>query len=303
MTATRLAISFDLTAQTRDYQDEAFENSPVQPYLHIDAWPLADGHSLLTSRSGYVFDLLAVLSHGLEASELDVFTCSCGVAGCAGIHETVQLQVDENEVRWVFPEEPFRVGFNTDLIASGEPLVLCFDRAQYEEALADAKRRLLGLSEGTGLPAAIPPFAYPDLETPLRQTIEEAWDYTQNRIEEERHRAVIFGNLLDAEIKVSFPNGAVYRLIVPHLAYTVSEKVAEARGLDDYDDVLEEETLPAFHANHDGMVAAARALTWEEVHHFVWPDSRIVQTVWLPAEPEEQVKQWAGAVLELQLPQ
>jgi hypothetical protein len=92
-------LSFELLETLERSESEA-------EYLLVQVKPLLDGKSFFRG-AGYLFDALHVLMAGAQNSELDIFTCGCGVAGCAGIHEECQITVDELTVTWSLPAVPF----------------------------------------------------------------------------------------------------------------------------------------------------------------------------------------------------
>lgn len=296
MTATRLPLSFDLTVTEAVHEDE-FQEKPVpRPYLSVEAWPVVGGHRVIEGRTSYVFDTVMLLSHGTEPSDFDPFTCSCGVAGCVGIHENVQLEADADEVRWVFPEEPFRKELNPALAADGVALVLRFDRLQYEAALADLEKRILGLAEQRTLPVVVPPDSHPNLDEPFGEKLAAQREHTARWIADARHRKVIFNKLLDTDIAVTFPFGAHYEIAVSRLAWEMADNITG----DDYEDrdrVLEEEVLPVLHGGDEAILAAVRALSWEQVSTFIWWD-RSAGGEYVPLENRADMPdQWANAQL------
>jgi len=120
-------------------------------YLRVEVSPLIDGCPLLAS-GGLVFDALSVLVSGATSAELDLYTCSCGVAGCAGIFEDCQCLVTEDSVNWRFPEEPFAKWF-----APGMPLEIHFSLPGYVAALARLEGDLEARRAACGAPLLLAP--------------------------------------------------------------------------------------------------------------------------------------------------
>ena len=120
-------------------------------YLRVIVEPRIDGERLFAG-PGYLFDASALLTAGVVPEALDLFTCSCGIAGCAGIDEESTLSVTEQAVTWTFPAEPFAQAFRPGL-----PLALDFGRAQYEAALAKLTQDMETLRRESGLPVLVMP--------------------------------------------------------------------------------------------------------------------------------------------------
>lgn len=108
--------------------------------------PVIDGVAIETP---WIFDTLRILAlrrNGLH--ELDMFTCSCGVAGCIGIHDSTYIDVDKNLVQWRFPRKaPFLGSFNSKYFVDATlPFVWTFQRTAYLDSL-DALQDQLQLLE------------------------------------------------------------------------------------------------------------------------------------------------------------
>lgn len=300
MLKTRQILSFNVTAMECPYHDPCDRHAAPQTCLGLDALPLFDGKPVLPGRNGYVFDIISVLARGVQSSEFDPYTCSCGAAGCVGIFENVVLESDDEEVRWIFPEEPFRAQLNPELAVVGEPLVFRFDRAQYEAALANTEAALIAQAEASTLPVLIATEREPASGSALREVLAEAREYTLDYIEDRNYRLEIFGNLMDTFVTVTFPSGQHYQIPVSHLAYTLADRIVEGTEID-RDEPLEEEVLPMLHAGPDAILEAARKLPWSEVEHILWYDSTAEQEH-IPLDTLDMVSEWAGAQLAVRYP-
>jgi hypothetical protein len=300
MLKSRQILSFNVTATECPYHDPCDRHAAPQTCLGLDALPLFDGKPVLPGRNGYVFDIISVLARGVEPSEFDPYTCSCGAAGCAGIFENVVLESDDEEVRWIFPEEPFRAQLNPELTVAGEPLVFRFDRAQYAAALADTEAALIAQAEASTLPVLIATEREPASGSALREVLAEAREYTLDYIEDRNYRLEIFGKLMDTFVSVVFPCGQRYQIAVSHLAYTLADRIVDGTEVD-RDEPLEEEVLPKLHSGPDAILEAACTLPWNEVEHILWYDSAAEQEH-IPLDTLDMVSEWAGAQLAVQYP-
>ncbi len=127
------------------------ESDEGTPYVQVEVRPLLDGRSFFTG-THYLFDAVGILAIGVQNAQTDIFTCGCGVAGCAGIHEDCELTVDETTMTWRFPAEPFEEKF-----AHPELTTVRFDRAQYADALASLEAELEALRIEHKLPLLVAP--------------------------------------------------------------------------------------------------------------------------------------------------
>lgn len=107
-----------------------------QAVASIDVYPRINGVPLLEQDGNYEFSTRTVTATGAANTSFTPFTCSCGKAECAGIYEHVQMRTEGDTVEWRFPEAPFRDTLNPKLFACNEPLLLQFNRSDYERELA-----------------------------------------------------------------------------------------------------------------------------------------------------------------------
>lgn len=168
-----LSFRLNITTQTSEKFGQAGASIDGPQYREVEPRPLVDGMPL--SRS-YWFDALALLTWGTHSGAVDLFTCSCGVAGCAGIFEDTLVEVTDTCVAWTFPEDPFRGKLHEGFFAAGAPLTVRFERAQYDSALQALEQELLALAADGGLPVVIAPELpeIADLDKPLATVLEQA---------------------------------------------------------------------------------------------------------------------------------
>lgn len=127
---------------TFQLKQTTFEEPGVPAATELDIYARVDGMPLLEQDGNYTFDLHAVIGTGPSNARINPFVCSCGNAACAGIHTPVEITATEETVTWRFPEEPFRYTLNPRLFPAAEPLILEFDRSEYEKSLEQAQRNL-----------------------------------------------------------------------------------------------------------------------------------------------------------------
>jgi hypothetical protein len=240
------------------------EDEEGRPYRSIEVQPLIDGQRLCVS----LFDAVLLLSAHLHAQKLDIFTCACGVAGCAGIFEEAELGVTDQTVSWRFPEEPFRERLNPELIEAGQPLTFVFERAGYTAALAQLRVDLLSLEQLSlglepPLPVAVAPDNWPDLDDMLADRLDRAaaamaiWLAKEAA---ERHR---LGQLYDVELEITLANGVCYRAGVPSVLYDIERAQASPAQFDT-------EVLPLLCASEAALILAVQLMDWEDLQLHLW---------------------------------
>lgn len=250
-------LSFSLVSS--DIEDEE-----GRPYRSIEVQPFINGQRFCVS----LFDAVLLLSAHLQPQTLDIFTCSCGVAGCAGIFEEAELVVTDQSVAWHFPENPFRERLNPELIEAGQPLTFVFERAGYTAALAQLRADLLSLEQLSlgqepPLPVAVAPDNWPDLDDVLVDQLDRAAAAMATRLAKEaaeRHR---FGQLYDAELEITLTNGGCYRAGVPSLLYDIERAQADPAQFD-------LEVLPLLRASEAALILAVQLMDWQDLQVHLW---------------------------------
>lgn len=124
------------------------------PQLGIDVTPVLDGTPFPNIG---VFDAIDMLLYRASDAETDLYTCSCGNAGCAGFHDYVQLRAGQDTMAWEFPEEPYRKLLDTAIFPAEAPLHVTFDKVQYTQALAVLESELEKLFKDSSIPAVVCP--------------------------------------------------------------------------------------------------------------------------------------------------
>lgn len=121
------------------------ELSPVRKsHLQLlNVLPVIDGKSFLSTESNPCMnsaDLLALQPW----QELDLCTCTCGVPGCAGYHEEVQIREKGNSVQWTVPLCGYENVVDTKAFGNG-PWHFVFSKEQQQQAVDDLAHRVENL--------------------------------------------------------------------------------------------------------------------------------------------------------------
>jgi hypothetical protein len=197
-----------------------------------------------------------------------LFTCSCGNPGCAGLHESGAIEVNDDRVTWVLPREPVARALPADLVPETGPVRLEFDRPAYEQAMEQATLDLERISRETGLPVDIwTGHLGPECPNGVPRSLREELAFQREHIidweEQQKWREATFGDLLYMELVLTLPNG--FRYSIPY------ENLADAAVSDGYDwvenaqDLLDNEIAPRLHEGFDSVVAVAREISWPQL--------------------------------------
>lgn len=276
-----LTFSLRCTDTTDDYG---------QAYRLIEVRPVIDGLQL----SADVFDATYVLAAGLRPMALDIFTCDCGVAGCAGIFEEAEIQVSKNLVSWAFPESTFKPRLNADLVSAAPLLVFEFEKSAYRQALKTLKSDLLAQEKESPLPVAVAPDNWPDLATSLQKRLRRAYAGVTNQLLEAAAEQNRFQHLYSAQLEITRPDGCIYRCWVRPLLYALEQAQENSQ-------TFEREVLPLLLSSDTALVLAVSAIPWSDFQLQLWrhyaPDTA---AGWLPSSPPEDwgSAQWSRVVAD-----
>ena len=261
-------------------------------FLHVTVEALVDGRSLYDGEPD-VFDAVRVLAQSTHPDTLDIYTCSCGNAGCAGIWEDTNLVVGKDFVSWVFPESDFRSRFGDEVFPAGTPMTVTFTKSQYVEALKELQDNIEALRVQHNLPFAVGPNpGYPKWSKGV--SFHKSVAKARKRRLEYRARvkadAAAEGNIADWEIHAQMPDGALRIAGVARLAwdslpdYRMSDRqqreffIKKARPLWEADPLGMLKTIPPSRLNYPFYVSSA-------------PEGY--------EEPEDWTTQWPQAVISL----
>ncbi|WP_374972763.1 hypothetical protein [Spongiibacter marinus] len=78
--------------------DAALPPCSAEP-VAVEAQVWVDGSHM---EPAHYVDVAAFASSAQSSGHYDIFTCNCGIAGCAGIYEGVTVELSDDVVRWRF---------------------------------------------------------------------------------------------------------------------------------------------------------------------------------------------------------
>ncbi|MCC5612114.1 hypothetical protein LC612_36615 [Nostoc sp. CHAB 5834] len=126
-------ISFAVSATQAVIEDAEVVHADVA--LLLDNLPLTSGSPIV--------DVLSLLEQSTKEGDFSLFTCACGVPGCAGYHEDVFLSLERDFILWHVPSTGYRKHF-TDKYEDG-PWNFRFSTSLYRGALDKLKADLFAL--------------------------------------------------------------------------------------------------------------------------------------------------------------
>lgn len=258
---------------------------------YAEVRPIVNGLLLDTP---WMFDTLEVMFHAREGLHaLDMFTCSCGIAGCAGIHNHMFIRVEPTMVYWQFPrEEPFLRNFVPKHFAVlDKRLAWCFERKAYANAIASLKKQLQNLEEVHKHVALWPQPDYmvslpPKIANVLLQRKKQFDEFVRNEM---RERA-IWGTFYDGLVEITVSEETV-ELSPQQIIFVLGEHLF----FEDFEDtekqkIWEQEQIQQLAMDPGKLIELIKMApwsTWENEVHFKkeelkeiaenqWPNVRMV---------------------------
>ncbi|MFG5776392.1 hypothetical protein ACFIQF_04905 [Comamonas sp. J-3] len=234
--------------------------------LSIAVSPLVNGRSV--SKLGE-FDVSTVVAMGaFELEEMDLFTCSCGTAACAGIFESCAIQLTKNSVCWLLPAETFGESIGEAFERKGNYFCIEFSRAHYEETLTSLRQNLVTLALEKQLPVLIGPVwlnpkkdAWPCDQ--VEQQLEASRvEYTE-RLARYKVYVNLWGALLNKRVRIELPSQYAIAVSLPNLCQLVVDAEEKTSGKEKA--VLEAEVVAKMHEGDEQILALARTFSWSEI--------------------------------------
>lgn len=168
-------------------------HAPVLPTVDVglvlNGQPLADG----------LVDVAALIGCAtLPLSRFDLYTCGCGVAGCAGFHAPLVQRRQGDTVSWTTEDEKL-----STVLGLADGRTLTFDAGAFDAAITTLYRDLLAFEQDGFVAASELPESYLDIgdTTPETQPLQERVERIQSAGRNEARLAV----LVDAAIDPSLP--------------------------------------------------------------------------------------------------
>lgn len=238
---------------------------------------LVDGKEFV-GRRVFFLDLGLVLALGaVSIDDVYPFTCSCGAPGCVGLFEGTRLTADSTRVIWALPREPFTELVPEGFVTEEGPVVLEFERTQYEAELERITQAIEEISRVSGKPASIGPGSADMLDErdmhPLREKLAERRERIMDNEVFYAWREQTWGDLLGHDLVIALPNGFAYNIPFENLADVIAG--ADGITLDrDQMALIERDIAPEFRKGLDRIAELALTIDWPTlVEHLFWEES------------------------------
>lgn len=258
-------LSFVLTFSDNvpfDDEGSAGHYRVVEPRPYIDGKPLVP--------QDYVFDARAVLVPGVDDADRYLYTCSCGVPGCAGIFDEVAIRATSKHVTWTFPGEPFSSRLHPRVPRAG-PLRVRFSRAQYTQALRELVQALQAAEAESKCSLALAPVSWYEKAdgVSIAQDLQTTREWYARWLARESARKALYGPLLDTEVLLTFPNGHQRVIAADTVAFHEATRREEESGRDFEEE--EAEVVAMLRASDAALTECLRTLPWDDVGPSAWP--------------------------------
>lgn len=286
----------------------------VSPFVDEDEKPCRKGWVAATidnkklGSAGAPLDFYSLLAYRKLSGPMELLTCSCGVAGCAGFHCDVIQTWGDHTVTWSLDAKEYGEilpGLPTDPENPGNVLVTVRTEA-LEAAIDDLYAQLRSaLAEG---PLHLVP-GNDDQAIVSVDELEESFIAQREWFLRERAREATereaFGEFADSVVRAHFPCGVVMQASVRALVMSLLLHEADEAGIDLQVDALEYayrgvRTVWRLRLANDpqALLRLLQSKPWEDVGVQFW----CVKRPEAGAPAGDLTKTWAQARLELPRP-
>lgn len=235
-----------------------------EPYVWLKVVPLINGISVKCA----LFDVADILAQDTQTGYFEPFTCSCGVAGCAGIFESPYLYVHGDTLEWRFPEDYFRESFPKDLTADRSKLVYSFGLESYRRALESVMTELQRCYDKylrTSFFIGSDPHEE-DFDIALVDIVANIRERRKQWLAGIRLKEETFGDMLGAEARAMLPDGSIVSVNLVRMADSLA--YTDMAGTDD---VLGADRDAAF-VRYGKKICATSTSAIEMVKSLSWDD-------------------------------
>lgn len=172
-------------------------HAPVLPTVEVglvlNGQPLADGLVDVASLIGCAT---------LPLSRFDLYTCGCGIAGCAGFHDPLVQRRQGSTVSWATEDQKL-----STVLGLADGRTLTFDAGAFDAAITTLYRDLLAFEQDGFVAASELPEAYLDTEdaTPDIAPLQERVERIQSVGRNEARLAVFVDAAMDPTLPKQVP--------------------------------------------------------------------------------------------------
>lgn len=193
--------------------------SLATPQVHVN------GRALFVGERPVV-DTLSLLVCSGQTGGFDLLTCTCGVPGCAGFHEEVEVLADAHSVRWHIPAQGYSGALHESFGAG--PWTFEFERQSFEQAITQAEILVLEAEKNAGAPLALcpwEPWADDDTEKvpPVADVLRKSRARFEHTLRQQRCFEQAFGDMAKKDLLVQTAERS-FSLTVRQYAWAVESR-------------------------------------------------------------------------------
>lgn len=238
-----------------------------EPYVWLKVVPSINGININCA----LFDVGDILAQETQTGYFEPFTCSCGVAGCAGIFESPYLFSEGTTLEWRFPEDYFRKSLPKALTGDRSKLVYSFGVDGYSralDALVTELQRCYETYPRTSFFIGNDPDEE-DFDIALSDIVDNIRQRRKQWLAGIRLREETFGSMLGAEARAALPDGSILSVslvqLADSLAYNYMAGTTSILG-DDRDAAFIRYGQQIC-ATRTSAIDMLKELSWDEIGH------------------------------------
>ena len=269
----KIQWSISLVPQDLHGTDAQGNETIVGHNLYAAITPVINGQAIETN---WVFDTVALLTRrSIGCHAFDLFTCTCGVAGCAGIHDELYLRVSEKDVELQIPrEDPFIKLLVPKYFESiDQPFIWTFETREYQQACDNLIEQLQALEVAN---SDTPISLWLDDERSSKDPVKAVaiqlanarkW-FAEGNARTNDQKAYL-GTLYHAHMSIEIED-AHYNLSIHGLFDAVGNTLFGVPSEDEIDDAADalraqwlNEQIVYFRQNPDELIALFKSLPWD----------------------------------------
>ncbi len=114
-------------ALTYTIDDSGNRQRTIEPQILVDGLPF---------HADYTVDIFEAAASCRKEGEFFIFTCGCGVPGCAGIYQGVQVRHSDDFIYWKLPN-PLDQNRQSESVERNVEDEFVFSKKQYAEAVSE----------------------------------------------------------------------------------------------------------------------------------------------------------------------
>ena len=176
-------------------KDEAYlGDNELKEFAIFDVFIEVNGEKLIDKYVDFMALHLSAIAE--DTSYHYIYNCSCGVPGCAGIHDEIKVVKEEDTIVWRFEKEIYdhllTDKVKQSILVEDEDYVVVFDKRQYREEIERLLKEMLEVRNSSAMPAVLFADSYVTEENDiihyndhLQEALKEEFFYDKENDEDE----------------------------------------------------------------------------------------------------------------------